>query len=815
MASKKDSSIGSYLYRGGQKLNLAKIPDRFAARLKQRTSPATVAEAYHCQQSRTLERQALTEFSVDAAERDQVMDRIRRGEEVDFASHVYAFENDPASRVYLTDEITVKFKSDVSDEEIEKLASQYGLELVKEVPGMERTFVFRVTSQAKENPIKIANHMLGHDKVEACEPNIVVEAKPYHTPSDPLFAQQWHLFHHGGPFLSPNSHIDAVKAWDITRGERAIVVAVADDSVDLHHVDFQGEGKIVAPRDFGGRDFDPDPELPSDNHGTACAGVAVAEENGTGVVGVAPGCALMPVRTSGFLDDNSIEELFDWVMTKGASVVSCSWGASGINFPLSMRQSNAIHRAATQGRNGLGCVIVFAAGNANRPVSGVVDEKGWPNNLLSGPTRWHGGFAAHPDVIAVSACTSLGKKSAYSNWGKEISVCAPSNNGHPGFFFPGVGPMATYPRITKELPGKGIVTTDRVGPSGYSSTDYTFNFGGTSSACPTVAGVAALVLSANPQLTAKEVKEVLQSTADKIEDHSTDPQLNQALGTYDANGHSPWFGYGKVNAFRAVQESLRRKEGQPSQTFTQKASPARDIPDNDPSGIQEVLQFQQEAILSNIRVHLDISHTYIGDLRVTLVAPNGEAVILHNRNGGSANNLETTYDLTTTPGLNQLLGQPLQGAWTLQVQDLAPLDTGRLNQWELELEGRTDAVVVLEEEAGKMIPDDTPAGIESTLQARTDGVVKNLEVSVDITHSYIGDLSVQLVSPAGTRVSLHHREGGSRDNLLKTFTLATTPGLHGLIGQPIKGSWTLKVADLAQFDKGKLNRWGLKIFRQA
>ena len=115
-------------------------------------------------------------------------------------------------------------------------------------------------------------------------------------------------------------------AWDITRGVRSIVVAIMDDSVDLNHPDFQGVGKLVAPRDFKDNDFIPLPGDAEDNHGTACAGVAVAEETGAGAVGVAPGCALMPIRTTGFLDDDTIEDLFSWAIEHGAAVISCSWG---------------------------------------------------------------------------------------------------------------------------------------------------------------------------------------------------------------------------------------------------------------------------------------------------------------------------------------------------------------------------------------------------------------------------------------------------------------------------------------------------------
>ncbi|WP_363318816.1 S8 family serine peptidase [Microcoleus sp. CAWBG51] len=346
---------------------------------------------------------------------------------------------------------------------------------------------------------------------------------------------------------------------------RSIVIAIADDSVDLTHPDFQGQGKIVSPIDFKDGDTSPMPVAESDNHGTSCAGVAAAEENGKGTVGVAPGCALMPIRTSGFLDDESIEKIFNWAIEKGAAVISCSWGAGALYYPLSLRQSAAITKAATQGRGGRGCVILFAAGNANRPVNGAVDEKGWPNNVVGGKTNWLAGFAVHPDVIAVAASTSLNKKAAYSNWGTSISVCAPSNNAPPGTWLPETGFIATAPEVTQYLPGLGVFASDRVGVVGYDSGDYTNSFGGTSSATPVVAGVAGLVLSANPRLTAREVRGILEQTADKIVDADADPQLGNRLGNYDANSQrSDWFGYGKVNALKAVQAAVRKAGGNPN-----------------------------------------------------------------------------------------------------------------------------------------------------------------------------------------------------------------------------------------------------------
>jgi subtilisin family serine protease len=196
-------------------------------------------------------------------------------------------------------------------------------------------------------------------------------------------------------------------------------------------------------------------------------------------------------------------------------------------------------------------VICVAAHNFNAPLRdlGLPNAVPWRDGegrLRTSRGKILNGLACHPDVIAVSASTSLNRKAQYSNWGAEVSVCAPSDNWHPT-------DSAAY------TPGRGIWTIDNEGVgAGFSANSrYTGAFGGTSSATPLVAGIAALMLSVNPQLRAAEVKALLQATADKIMDAGTDPMTGHAFGGYDRKGHSRWFGHGKVNAALAVAAALR------------------------------------------------------------------------------------------------------------------------------------------------------------------------------------------------------------------------------------------------------------------
>lgn len=248
----------------------------------------------------------------------------------------------------------------------------------------------------------------------------------------------------------------------------------------------------------------------------------------------------------------------------------------------------------------------------------------------------------------------------------------------------------------------------------------------------------------------------------------------------------------------------------PPQTLRGESSPGRNIPDNQVAGIADTISIAEAAVIAGIKVALDITHTFRGDLRVTLTAPWGNAIVLHQKNqGGSADNLQLTYDEASLPVLATWRGRGTQGDWRLTVQDLAPADVGKLNRWVLEFATAAAAPgpVVLQETPGVRIPDNNPAGIQRTLASTAAGKVGSVEVSVDITHSFIGDLRVSLRSPAGAVVVLHGESGGSADNLVKTYTKATTAALATLAGQTIAGNWQLEVSDRVAQDEGKLNSW--------
>ena len=676
---------GEILQRGGEELLLEKVAGRFTTRLADPAALEAVQQRLNPVAVRAVAGGQLVEWQVPETALESTLALARQNASVLFASHVYRLADSPQTWVYLTDQLTVQFAPDLAAPAVEAILGGLGLAIEKSLVGIPNTFVVKVTRLATENPIKLANRLMASTAVLAAEPNLAIEMESLYRPTDDRYPQQWHLFHNGGANLAAGSHIFAEAAWDTTRGARSVVIAVSDDGFDLNHPDLQGVGKLVAPVDLQDRDAVPLPTRQNENHGTAVAGLAIGEENATGIVGVAPGCAFLPIRTTGFIDDGAIEQLFDEAVRRVADVIVCSWSAAANYFPLTLRQTNAITRAATTGRSGKGCVIVFSAGNANRPLSGTINETQWPQNALSGPTRWLSGFAIHPDVIAVSASTSLGAKAAYSNWGEHIAVAAPSNNAPPSIALPRVGNVTTGPPLRQFQPGLGMVTSDRTQGAGYSGDNFTNAFGGTSSACPVVAGVVGLMLSANPNLTARQVREILQGTADKIVDRNPDPQLGLQYGTYDANGHSQWFGYGKVNAAAAVREAQRRAfvGRQMGRAVQQQNQTVQAIPDNQPNGVESSVAVAATGTVTDIQVQVSIDHEFLGDISLTLVAPGGATVLLQGRTLGRQRELRHTYSLQTTPVLTRLIGQPAQGTWRLRAVDGATGATGTLRIWGL------------------------------------------------------------------------------------------------------------------------------------
>jgi subtilisin family serine protease len=417
-----------------------------------------------------------------------------------------------ASTLFVRDAVLARFRPDVSTDEVAMLGERLGFDVAEPLRYASNGFRLVVRGGGLDrNALTVANAVVESGLADWAHPDFLAHRSLRHTPNDPQFVSQWHLANTGQGGGSVGADVEAEAAWDVTTGDASISVAVADTGIDYTHEDFAvtvgGLPKVHDPRDVVHDDDDPSPKASDADgrHGTSASGVAVAAiDNGLDTTGIAPGCRLVPIQLyaeSTFTPNATEADAFTWAADH-ADVMSNSWGPDNDDTPLPDATRAAIEYATTHGRGGKGLVIFFAAGNSNDDTV-------------------HDNYVSSPNVVAVAASTNFDVRAPYSRFGAAVSVCAPSSGG-----------------------SLGITTTDVTGQPGYSSLNYTSTFGGTSSACPLAAGIAALVLSVNPGLTWQEVRGVLEQSADKID---------AANGGYDASGRSDLYGYGRVNARAAVE----------------------------------------------------------------------------------------------------------------------------------------------------------------------------------------------------------------------------------------------------------------------
>lgn len=304
---------------------------------------------------------------------------------------------------------------------------------------------------------------------------------------DPGFIHQWHLF-----------DANVIEAWqNYGYGSENVTIAVIERDIDIHHTDFKD--KIVNAKDFDyqkrftvvtkhldgtetivEQHFDTPFKL-SDrkaSHGTAVSSLAIANNDGKGVVGVAPNVRFMPIRIGGG-DDQTWIDAFQYAVDNGADIISCSMGYSPFqedNYPLSEQMKKALTELGDK------AIFCFATGNAGKECIG---------------------FSSHPSVIGVGACTVLNKLASTSNTNPNTILTAPSSGD-----------------------GMSIVASDVTGADGNNHSDIHYGFGGTSAATPILAGVIGLMLSQNPNLKRQQVKDILFKTGEKLVNDDRHVKIN-------------------------------------------------------------------------------------------------------------------------------------------------------------------------------------------------------------------------------------------------------------------------------------------------
>ncbi|MFJ8106387.1 S8 family peptidase [Streptomyces sp. NPDC096132] len=462
--------------------------------------------------------------------------------------------------------------------------------------------------------------------------------KPKADPNDTEYAKQWDLFESTAGMNVPG-------AWSTTTGT-GVTVAVIDTGY-VAHTDLAAN--IVGGYDFiadttvsvdgDGRDSNPaDPGdyyaanecgsgIPASNsswHGTHVAGtIAAVTNNSKGVAGIAYGAKISPVRVLGKCGgyDSDIIDAITWASggtvsgvpanSNVAKVINMSLGGDGA---CTSATQSAITAAVNRGTT-----VVVAAGNENDNVAN--HSPGNCNN-----------------VISVAATNRTGAKASYSNYGSLVDISAPGGQTSTGT-------------------ANGILSTLNSGTKTPSTENYTY-YQGTSMATPHIAGLVALLKSANSSLTPAQIETAIKNNA-------------RALPGACSGG----CGAGLADAAKTVA-AVTGSGGSTGTTFSSTTAVA--IPDNGSAITSSIaVSGLSGNAPSTLKVAVDITHTYRGDLVVDLVAPDGSTYRLKSSStSDSADNVNTTYTVDAST-------EAANGTWKLKVQDVAAQDTGTLNSWKL------------------------------------------------------------------------------------------------------------------------------------
>jgi proprotein convertase subtilisin/kexin type 2 len=494
--------------------------------------------------------------------------------------------------------------------------------------------------------------------------------------TDPLFGSLWHLNNTkqlapglGGQAAREFEDVRALSAWTSTKGE-GIRVAVIDDAIEITHGDLAPNVEPFTSFDYSRQTPTayPLPCKSDETHGTAVAGVLAARDNNSvGIAGVSPRVKMSAFNALANRLDSDIADALNREQA-AISIYHNSWGSADNGFlhASDSRYLDAIYRGVRLGRGGKGSIYVFPAGNG-----GCIYEFG--NSCIEENSNFDA-YVNNPAVIAVCAVDDQGVQPYYGERGANILVCAPSSN------------YSNQNAISTLAVNNGTIT----------------DFGGTSASTPMVSGVIALMLSANPNLTWRDVRIILAKTARKNDVTDSRWVTSNRLNFNDK------YGFGVVDAQAAVAQAKTWASVGTSTTLKVCDSGYQlvnlSIPDLQSKSASFNVNCPQITKIEFIEVVFSATHEYSGDLKIELTSPslttselatprvckqlNADGTLYISTQTGKSITLPCGDYLDWTFGSVRHLEEAASGNWTLKVTDGLAQGAGTWDSWRIKIHGR-------------------------------------------------------------------------------------------------------------------------------
>lgn len=661
---------------------------------------------------------------------------------------------------------------------------------------------FIIEGRDVREALQEAARLAEDDRVSACYP-VAIRPKRFYSayaakPNDPYFHQtekpkdEWqaYLENRGIDGSREGPDLNVRSAWSRSRGQ-GVLIAIADDGVELSHPDLAGPADGAPHFNFINFTTDGYPTGPFANHGTAVAGLAAARgDNRVGIIGVAPEARLASWVLFSSEDrlEVSDEALMDMFQYKSniVSVQNHSWGKDGEDqFRLTSIENRGISNAVTFGRSGRGVVIVRAGGNGRMQFHNSNDD----------------GYLADPRVIAVAAARMDGRVTRYSTPGANLLVAAVSGD--------------VDPEITPcEVDSPNLMTTDRQGTAGYNFNTYTNDLGdyafgpegfsGTSAATPLISGVAALVLSTNPALGYRDVQQILIHSARHFD--LADPDLKTNAAGFQVSHN---LGFGIPDAGMAVRLAQAWPVRPPPEKITYSSDVITDIPDQGmrvvvtggsvPPQLQSIVALPSTGSVPDTPTEaLKLRHvgTTISGIEADLT---GNAALI--QRGGNYFCEKVSLAAAANAGFAIVYNnRDVDARIVMGAVEFAPIPSVFISQQDGE--ALRDYVETDADARAQLIM----KGASYTFDVRETLICEHIGVVVDSDHNARGDLRISLESPNGTRSVLQNI---SADDLPgpRNWTYYSTHQFY----ESSAGKWTVTISDLDGRGTGKVRQVKLLI----